>query len=194
MSAVRKPFVSPEEYLRRERCAEFRNEYVNGEILAMAGGSLPHALVNHNIVAALRSRFRGGPCTTLSSDLKVRIPASNAFVYPDIIVLCEPPQLYEDTTDVLTNPQIIIEILSPSTESYDRGEKFDMYRNVESIREYILVAQKLPHCYRFVRLPDGSWNLNAFHGLEQSLAFASISVSVPLSEIYEGVEFNAPAS
>lgn len=189
MSAVPKTFITPEEYLRRERLATFKSEYFNGEMFAMAGASPVHVRINNNIVVSLGNAFGDGPCYTLSADMRVKIPATGLYTYPDTIVLCEEP-VTEDT-DVLLNPKIIFEVLSPTTEHYDRGKKFEHYQSIGSLCEYILVAQDRASVEQYIREDDTYWKMRRYRSVDESLEFASIPARVPLGEIYRAIAFPA---
>jgi Uma2 family endonuclease len=189
VTAVQKPKLTSAEYLVIERKAPFRSEYLNGEMFAMAGASFAHTRIATNLVVALGERFKGGPCYTLSHDMRVKVTRTGLYTYPDVIILCGPPELEDAELDILLNPRVIIEVLSDSTEGYDRGAKFEHYKQVASLQEYVLVSQDEPTCDRYVRGPDETWLNKTFAGLDGVLAFESVSASVPLSEIYAGVTF-----
>jgi len=182
---------TPEEYLEGERAAEFRSEYFGGEIVAMAGNSLEHITIVSNIILELGTRFRGTPCRALATEMRVQIQETGAYVYPDVVVLCRPPQLSGSRFDVLLNPEVIIEVLSPSTEAHDRGLKWAHYRRLGSLQEYILVSQDQALIERYVREETGDWLLKEYIGLESTLAIDSASAAIPLAAIYDRVEFPA---
>ncbi len=189
MSSVLKPLLTPQEYLARERKAEFKSEYYRGETFAMAGASWEHTLIKDNLAIEAGNQLKGGPCRILTSDLRVKVSATGLYTYPDAIVVCDEPKFEDDVFDTLLNPRVVIEVLSDSTEKYDRGAKFAQYREVPSLQEYVMVAQDRPLMERYVRQPDGDWKLTAFSGMEQTFAFASIPVKIPLAEIYRDVKF-----
>lgn len=189
MSALPKQLLTPAEYLDRERKAEFRSEYLRGELFAMAGASFVHTRIANNLVVAFGNSFRDSPCYTLSHDMRVKVEATGLYTYPDVVVLCGPPQLEDARGDTLLNPQVIVEVLSDSTEQYDRGKKFEHYRRIPSLREYVLVAQDRPLVERFVRQPDETWVLTVFVGLTAEFALATAPARVPLADVYRGVEF-----
>jgi Uma2 family endonuclease len=134
--------MSVEEYLEFERASETKHEYYGGEVLAMAGASYDHNTIVGNIFATLHAQLRGKPCRVNFSDIRVPIPDSGLFTYPDLTVVCGPPQFRDERRDSLLNPKVIIEVLSPSTESHDRGKKFQHYRTIASLDEYVLIAQE----------------------------------------------------
>jgi Uma2 family endonuclease len=191
MSAVPEPRYTIEEYLARERVAPYKSEYYRGQIFAMAGGTPRHNTTGGNIFASLRGRLRGTHCRPYNSDQRIRIPTNGLSTYPDISVVCGELQLDPQDREAIVNPRVIFEVLSKSTESYDRGKKFDLYRQLESLREYILVAQDEPHVERFVRQEDGSWLLKVFKGLDAVLELPTLACALPLAEIYEDVTFGA---
>ena len=189
MSAAKKLLISPREYLERERLAEFKSEYLRGEVYAMSGASWEHTLIKDNLAHVLWSRFKGRPCKVLTSDLRVRAEKAGLYAYPDIVIVCEDPQFEDEVFDTLLNPKVVVEVLSDSTERYDRGEKFKSYRTLESLQEYVHVAQNQPLMERFVRQTDDSWLLTTFTGLDAEIAFLSLGVGVTLEEVYSGVTF-----
>ena len=189
MSAVLKPQVTFAEYLAREQIAQFKSEFYRGEIFAMSGGSPQLSLITGNIATCLRSRLRGSPCRPYNSDLRIRVPANGLTTYPDVSVVCGELQLDPEDRHAINNPSVIIEVLSSSTASYDRGKKFDLYRGLESLREYILIAQDEPYVERFVRQSNDAWLLTVLKGTTAILELPSLGCQLPLSEIYEDVAF-----
>lgn len=188
MSAVPENRFTLEEYLSRESVAEYKSEFYQGEIFAMTGGSPTHNSISVNILSRMLISLRGSGCRPFNSDQRVRIPANGLSTYPDIAVVCGELQLDDKDKDAITNPVVIFEVLSKSTERYDRGKKFDLYRELESLQEYVLVSQTEAQVERFVRQDDGDWLLTVLKGPEAVLKFGSIDVSLALSEIYEDVE------
>ncbi|MBV9657728.1 MAG: Uma2 family endonuclease [Verrucomicrobia bacterium] len=193
MTAVKKPLLTPEEYLTIERAAPFKSEFVNGEMYAMAGGSLLHALITNNVSGSLWSRLRGGRCRAYSNDLRVHVPDTGLYTYPDVSVVCGEPQLVSDQKDNLTNPTLLVEVLSPSTEKYDRGGKFLHYQRIASLRDFLLVSQDQARVEHYARQPSqlNQWLLTVVTGLESTLALPSLGIELPLTEIYDGVELPA---
>jgi Uma2 family endonuclease len=189
MATVRQTFYTPEEYLAMEREAAEKSEYYSGQIYAMAGGSPEHNLIGFNIAGLLHAKLRGSPCRGFTSDQRVRIIETGLYTYPDVTVICGELQFDDARRDTLINPTLLIEVLSPSTEAYDRGEKFAHYRRIESLQEYVLIAQDQPRIERFLRQSDGTWNYRAAEGREGNLRLESVGVDLPVSEVYEGVEF-----
>jgi Uma2 family endonuclease len=177
------------EYLARERNAPFKSEYYRGETFAMAGASRQHNGVKENLIGELYNQFKGSPCRTFSSDQRVKVEATGLFTYPDIVIVCGKAEYAAEDPDSLVNPVAIIEVLSPSTENYDRGAKFRQYQQVPSLKEYVLVSQEEPLVERFVRQTDNTWVLTVLTGLTGQLAFATIPARIPLADVFNGVEF-----
>ena len=186
--------LSPDEYLAIERQAPYRSEYYAGEIFAMAGGSPRHSRIKTNVLTQLNLRLQNQPCTPYDSDLRIRVPETNLYTYPDASVICGDLEFDDEQNDTVLNPTLIVEVLSPSTEAYDRGMKFDQYRRLESLREYVLVSQDAPRIERFLRNDDGTWNLAVVNGLEESVNLLSIGVTLPLAEVFLKVDFASKES
>lgn len=188
MTAQPIQYITEEEYLQRERMSTSKHEYYNGRIYAMAGASEDHNLIAMNIAAILRARVRGTTCRAYPSDMRVKVLQTGLNTYPDFTIVCGTPQFVNlEKRDTLTNPTIIIKILSPSTESYDRGEKFQHYRTIDTLQEYILVAQNKHRIERFVRHDSNEWVLSDIAGIEASLPLSVLQAHIPLAEIYEQV-------
>ena len=183
-----KTYYSPEEYLALERAAEFRSEYFDGQIIAMAGESLNHGRIKMDAATALNIRLQGKSCETFTSDTKVRTPGINIFGYPDVLVVCGEPLFHDTFQDVILNPKVIIEVLSPSTETYDRGEKFFSYRQLESLTDYLLIAQDKVRIEHYVR-HGKFWLLAEENDLAQSLHIEAIDCYLPLRDVYARVQF-----
>lgn len=193
MSAVPKRKLTPAEYLAIEKTAAFKSEFFNGEMFAMAGASRPHNTVNSNLLGELHARLKGGACRAFVNDQRVLVDRTGLYTYPDLVIVCGPVETAADDEDTITNPRVVVEVLSPSTQRDDRGAKFRQYQQLASMQEYVLVAQDEPVVERFTRQADGSWALVSFVGLEAVLAFTSVPVQVPLADIYAGVEFTDPS-
>ena len=176
---------TPEEYLAMERGAETRSEYLDGRIVAMTGARYPHVVIVHNLDRELGVRLLETPCAVLPTDMKIKIEPSGRYVYPDLSVACD-PRFEDDTREVLLNPLLIVEVLSDSTESYDRGEKFFHYRRLESLREYVLISQKTCLVERYVRAGD-FWHFTSLDDLDAMLVLDSVDVEIPLRRIYAKV-------
>lgn len=188
MSAIPKKLLSPEEYLHSERLAQHKSEYADGELFAMAGASMFHNQIASNIIRVAGNRLQGRPCRVLGSDMRVS-PTGKYYFYPDISIICGQPKFLDGKQDTLLNPQVIIEVLSPSNEDYDRGGKFVQYRKMASLRDYVLVSQDILFVEHHVRQPNGTWVLSEFTQLTDQLPLGSVEISIPLSEVYEGVHF-----
>jgi Uma2 family endonuclease len=189
MSIPAERLLTEQHYLELERYAESKSEFYQGRIFAMTGASRAHNLITLNIGAELRARLRGRPCEVYVGDMKVKVNPTGLYTYPDVVVVCGEPQFDDPQNDILLNPKIIIETLSPSTEAYDRGDKFAHYRTLNSLSDYILVTQ---HCYRmehFSRQPDGRWLLTEVNDPQETLTLDSIGCALALTEIYERVTF-----
>lgn len=179
------------EYLAFERASDIRHEYLDGHVYAMTGASRAHNLISTYTAASLINQLRGRPCEVYASDMRVRVSATGLYTYPDVTVVCGNPQFADSALDTLLNPVLVIEVLSPSTESYDRGKKFQHYRQLESLREYVLISQDSLRVERFLRQDDGTWLLTDAAGLDASLELASVACTLALAEVYEKVTFEA---
>jgi Uma2 family endonuclease len=192
MSLQPKTYVTPEAYLELERKADYKSEYLNGEIYAMGGASPRHVLIVTNVVAELRNQLKNRPCTVYSTDLRVRVSPNGLYTYPDVVVVCDTPQFSDQHQDTLTNPTLIVEVLSPATKDYDRGEKFEQYRTLDSLKEYVLIAQDKHHVEHFVRQPDATWLLSETHRLGDTVELIAIGCQLQLTEVYEKIDLLEP--
>lgn len=188
MSSQPKLRLTPEEYLTLEREAEYKSEYFAGEVFATAGASARHVLIVTNVVRELGTQLRRRPCTVYASDLRVRVSATGLYTYPDVVVVCGEPQWADDQRDTLLNPTLIVEVLSDSTKDYDRGGKFEHYRTLDSLAEYLLVAQDKVHVEHFVRQPDNRWMLSETNNLSDTITLEAIGCTLDLAEVYDKVE------
>ncbi|HEX8494261.1 MAG TPA: Uma2 family endonuclease [Pyrinomonadaceae bacterium] len=177
-------YLTPEEYLTVERQAEYKSEYVDGVMYQMAGGSEAHNLITGNIVTELNVQLRNTPCKVYPSDMKVREPGSRKFHYPDVSVVFGETQFADKHRDVILNPVLIVEVLSDSTAAYDRGKKFQSYQQIESLQEYVLVAQDEQVLEKFVRQPDNSWRYTKVAAIDESLDLPSVNCRLALKDIY----------
>ena len=191
MSTKQKHRYTPAEYLELERAAEVKSEYLNGEIFLMSGASRRHNVITTNIVRELSAQLRGRPCETYMSDMRVQVSAAGLYTYPDVVIVCNQPVFEDRHFDTLQNPTVIVEVLSPSTEAYDRGRKFEFYRKLPSLREYLVVSQDAPHIDRFVVDDLGRWTLTDASGLDAALDVSSIDCSLRLADVYDRIEFEA---
>ncbi len=185
---AKKLYYSKEEYLEIEAAADYKSEYYQGEIFAMSGGSPKHSSIIFNLIGELKGIVRKKKCIGFESNMKLEIAEADAYVYPDLMVVCGEVRLAENTTDVITNPVLIIEVLSPGTESFDRGKKFEYYRTVESLKEYVLVSQDKPRIEVFFRQDKNVWQRTVFEGLDKTVVFQSLDYEVALEEIYYGID------
>jgi Uma2 family endonuclease len=192
MSSLPRPQFSPQEYLALERRAEYRSEYFDGEIFAMAGASREHNLIAGNAFASLHGQLKGRRCEAYPGDMRVRVSQPGLYTYPDVVVVCGEPEFEDAEVDTLLNPTLIVEVLSPTTEAYDRGEKFAQYRTLASLAEYVLIAQDRYRVERFARQPDGQWLFAAAHRLDQVISLASIDCRLPLAEVYDRLTLPKP--
>lgn len=184
--------MSPEEYLEFERNAEFKNEYIDGEVVAMTGGTRRHNRISINILTELNALFRDGRCEVFGADLRTKVSVTGAYLYPDVVAVCGEAHFEDDHLDTLVNPRLIMEILSKSTESYDRGRKFKHYPRIKTLREYVLVAQSECRVERYSRQDDGKWLYTEITDSDATLELASVGCRLTLSAIYERVTFETP--
>jgi Uma2 family endonuclease len=182
--------LSPEEYLAQERLATYKSEYVEGEVIAMAGASKIHNHISYNLVGLLWAALRNTDFVAFHSDMKVHNVGNDSFHYPDVVIFNEAEaEFFDDERDILLNPLVIIEILSKSTREYDKSEKFEAYKRLESLQEYILVAQDRLHVEVYRRTSSTTWLYSEFFTLATSAPIATLGVTMPLASIYERVKF-----
>jgi Uma2 family endonuclease len=185
MSSLPTYYLSPEEYLALERKAEGKSEYVEGVMYAMAGGSERHNLIAANVIIAIGVQLRNRPCRVYPSDLKVRVPNSKRFFYPDVSVVCGESRFADDERDVILNPVLVVEVLSESTAAYDRGKKFLSYQQIESLQEYLLISQDEEIVEHYVRQGNDTWLYTKAIGLEETFTLPSIECQLMLRDIYD---------
>jgi len=190
MSAIPKTKLTPGEYLELERKAEYKSEYFDGEIFAMSGAKRNHNKITTNLSGLVWQHLKGKDCESYSNDMRVFVPQTGLYTYPDIVVVCGEPKFQDNVFDTLLNPILLIEVLSESTESYDRGKKFQHYRSIESLREYVLVSQDEARIEKYVKQGDGFWVLSEAVGLEAEIEFASIECRIALAEVYDKIDFS----
>ena len=181
--------ISAEEYLKQERAATEKHEYYQGEIFAMSGASKEHNEIFSNFFGDIAHQLKGKGCKPYSSDFRVHIPKNTLYTYPHIIIVCGEPELTDDKMDTLTNPSVIVEILSKSTRNYDKGEKFTLYRDIASLKEYILVDTEKIHVEKHIRHADNSWQLTDYKSPEEYFTIDCVQINLLLKDIYEGVFF-----
>ncbi len=184
-----KTFLTPEQYLEIERKAEYKSEYFGGEMFAMAGAREAHILIVGNVVSQIHSQVRSGPSRVYTSNMRVRVGATGLYTYPDVVVVCGEPRFLDEQRDTLLNPTLVVEVLSPTTEAYDRGRKFEHYRSLESLKEYLLIASERIGAELFTRQPSGQWLLTAATRPEETIELPSVACRVTLADLYEKVEF-----
>ena len=187
MASAPVSFLTTEQYLEIEEHAECKSEYWDGHMYAMAGGTPRHSDASSGALTAIRNRLKGKRCGVFNSDLRLRDPQNKFYTYPDIAIVCAEPQYGPRHT--LTNPLVLVEVLSPSTEAHDRGFKFERYQHITTLNDYVLISQEKPRVEVFSRQPNGSWSYQAFEGLQASAPIPAVDVDLPLSEIYDGVTF-----
>ncbi|MSU62981.1 MAG: Uma2 family endonuclease [Pedosphaera sp.] len=189
--AAREPIrkLTQQEYLEVERRAHFKSEFFDGEMFAMAGGTPHHSLIATNLAREFGNALKGRPCIPYNADLRVKIEATGLFTYPDLSVVCGPLEFAPGTDDTIINPTLIIEVLSDSTEAYDRGKKFEHYRQIRSLKEYVLVSQKEPKMEIFTRQADDRWLLSEASDLEVKFEITSLGIAVSPAEVFANVKF-----
>lgn len=189
MHRLAKKFFSAQDYLELEESAEYKSEYYQGEIFAMAGSSFNHNQIAGNIYSQLRLRQEKHSCRVTIGDLKLWIEEIDFFTYPDLMIICDQPRFYPRRTDIILNPLVIIEVLSRSTEAYDRGKKFQFYRSIPTFQEYILIDQYSVHIDQFYQESKGKWMLRDYNDSKDILKFSKIDFEIPLEKIYALVDF-----
>ena len=183
--------VTGAEYLALERAATGgKSEFFDGEMFAMSGGTRWHSLIGTNVTVEFANKLRRQRCQPFNSELRIKVDETGLYTYPDLSVVCGEPLFVDDTMDTLTNPTLIVEVLSDSTEGYDRGRKFEHYRQIPSLQEYLLVSQYEPHIEQFIRQPNHEWILREAMGMKATLALPSLGITISLAEIFEGVDFS----
>ncbi|WP_295383938.1 Uma2 family endonuclease [uncultured Thiodictyon sp.] len=192
MSLQPKPHVSFDDWLAGERAAlEDRNEYIDGKVRPKTGASAAHNAIVMNVAGQLWTQMKGRPCQVYANDMKVRIRAANAGTYPGLVAFCAEHEFQDDRTDMLLNPSLIVEVLSDSTEAYDRGGKFALYRQVPSLREYLLISQHQAQVDLYTRGADDRWILTDFNALTDSVYLPSVDCTLDLAEVYDKIDLSA---
>ena len=188
MAAQPKIRFTVQEYLALDLASERRFEYIDGDIRLMAGASREHNVINYNLTILLGTQLRGRPCEGYAGDMRVHISATDGYTYPDQVIVCGEPRFHSKTRpDTLLNPTVIIEVLSETTADYDRGVKFENYRRIPSLQEYLLVSQDACHVVHYTRQPDGAWTLTEASALDATVDLPSIQCRLPLAEVYAKV-------
>ena len=188
MSAIPQKQWTAEEYLAFERASDEKHEFIDSYIYLMTGASREHNLIVFNLATALGIQLRGRTCEAYVNNMRVKMRGRD-YAYPDLAIVCDLPEFEDAQVDTLLNPTLLIEVLSPSTEQYDRGQKFESYRTLNSLQEYVLIAQDRPHIEHFARKGEGAWLFSEVNGLDASLKLASISCTLGLADIFEKVAF-----
>ena len=181
--------MTEEEYLLFEEQSEERHEYYQGETFAMAGGSVTHARIMQNTARAIGNALDGKGCEAFGSDLRIRIEAFGLYTYPDMSIVCDDLKYYKDRTDTIVNPVVIIEALSPGTESYDRGEKFAFYREIPALQEYLLILSAKMQVEHYRRQESGQWLLTVYNKPDDLVLIESVAERIPIAELYDRVEW-----
>lgn len=194
MSAIQKRLLSPQEYLAKERPAPFRSEFYRGEMFAMAGGTSRHSRIKVSLGTELDTRLGDGPCVLYDCDLRILVSPTGLYTYPDFSVICGELQYdaQDEKRETVTNPTTLVEVLSDSTEAYDRGGKFEHYKRIATLREYVLVSQNAPQIERWSRQADDSWTPFVVTGLDQSIDLPALGITLPLADVYKKVDFTNP--
>jgi Uma2 family endonuclease len=180
--------LSPADYLAFDRQAETKHEYVDGDVFAMTGASARHNVIVANLIIEIGSQLRGGPCRVFPSDLRLAVSAEGPFYYPDVTALCAEPRFLDDAHDTLLNPEVVIEVLSPSTRGFDRGTKLADYRRLPSVRDVLFVAQDAPRAEHYERRDDGHWLLTDHAGPEAAIELAAVGCRLALGRLYDKVD------
>ncbi|HEX8458447.1 MAG TPA: Uma2 family endonuclease [Pyrinomonadaceae bacterium] len=192
MSYQRKTLLTPQEYLAIERKSEIKHEYVAGEMFAMVGAGKRHNLITANIIRVLGNQLLDRPCNVYPSDMRVKVSRTGKYTYPDVVVACAEEAFDDTENDTLLNPVVIVEVLSESTEAYDRGKKFEQYQNIESLTEYLLVAQDSQRIEQYVRQRNREWRYSEYHELEDVVEINVIGCVLAVKDVYAKVELSSP--
>jgi Uma2 family endonuclease len=188
MQAVAQRFITEEEYQQIEEASSIKHEYFQGRIYAMAGGTPSHNLISSNILGSLVARLRGKSCRAVGSDQRVKVETTGLRIYPDALIICPPERYDEHDPNSLLNPRILIEVLSPTTERYDRTDKFDQYKQITSLTDYILIAQDRVRVEHYQRSEADLWTVRSYNQREQSLTLPNLALEISLDEIYDRLE------
>jgi Uma2 family endonuclease len=188
LSTQPKTFLTPERYLEIERAAERKSEYYDGVMFAMPGANEAHNLLVAHLLRDLGQQLRPLPCRIYPSDMRVHVRATGLYTYPDVVAVCG-DRRFDGQSDTLLNPSLLIEVLSPLTEAYDRSRKFDQYKSIESLREYLLVASDRLHVDLYTRQADGRWLLTSADGIGDSLVLKSVGAQLSMADLYEKIDF-----
>jgi Uma2 family endonuclease len=190
MQAKRKSYLTPEEYLALERQSDTKSEYFDGEVYAMSGATRAHNIITTNVTAAFVTQLKGRRCEVYASDMRVKVPPTGLYTYPDVVIVCGNVQLGDQRQDTLLNPTALVEVLSSSTEDYDRGTKFAHYRTLESLSDYLVIAQAEPLVEHYQRQPDNRWLLTTYATLDAVVTVPSLGCDLSLAEVYDKVDWS----
>ncbi|HLO84352.1 MAG TPA: Uma2 family endonuclease [Nostocaceae cyanobacterium] len=190
MQATEKPYYTPEKYLELEVTADYKSEYIDGQIIPMAGGTVNHNRIAGNLYAALNTAFiEQEEYEAFNSDMRLWINQKRIYTYPDIVVIAGEPEFYNNRTDIITNPQVVIEVLSKSTKGYDREDKFTAYRTISTFQEYLLIEQNRIYIEQFSKTGKKQWNLREYDEEDEKISFVSVPFEISIKSIYKRVKF-----
>jgi len=190
MQLIAKQYYTPEEYLELEATADYKSEYIDGQIIAMAGASINHNRITGNFSAALNFAFKQqDEYKVFNSDMRLWIPQRLIYIYPDVIIIADKPEFFNNRTDTITNPQVIIEVLSKSTKSYDREDKFAAYRTIPTFQEYLLIDQNRIHGEQFSKTGKKRWNLREYDEEDENISLETVYFEISLQDLYNKVKF-----
>lgn len=194
VNQAKSPYYTPEEYLNREQSAEYKSEYYRGEIFQMAGGSVSYNRIIFNLSGLLYQQLSGSSCEAFNSNMRLLVKPNGLYTYPDLMIICGPLELVPSRTDTVTNPLVIIEVLSESTAEYDRTDKFELYKALETLQNYVLVDQHRPYIQCYGRLVEEPrlWTVETYRHLAESLRLPALDISLNLEQIYDRVEWPKP--
>lgn len=192
MSQPAKKFYTLEEYFALEETAEYKSEYFQGEIFAMAGGSANHSSIALNVGGALDDALLEQPCRVFNSDIKIQVKKNGFYTYPDVAIVCGEVKFASKRDDTITNPLIVVEVLSPSTESYDRGKKFELYKGLESFQDYLLIDQNRVYIEYHHKLGPNKWLTQTYEDLDEIIKFEGIELELPVKRVYRKIGFEKP--
>lgn len=187
MSAVPETLINQRDYLAFERGSEFRHEFYRGEVFQISGASREHNIIVFNLANQIGSQLRGKDCEGYANDMRVHTPVTGIYTYPDLVIVCGEPKFLDSEFDTLLNPVVLIEVLSPTTADYDRGKKFWHYQSIESLREYLLIAQDEVKIEHLIKQSDGRWAVSEYASIDAKIELPSIEIALETSEIYEKV-------
>ena len=191
-AAIQQRYYTKEEYLVLEEQEIYKSEYVDGEIFAMAGGSIQHSMICFNVIRRIGDMIAPKDCVGLESNVKVEIQRGRQYFYPDLMVICGKIDFAEKRTDTITNPMLIVEVLSPATEAFDRNKKFTAYRTLPALREYVLVYQDEPQIEAFYKQDEKTWRYTVARGLDESIRLLSLECDLALRDVYQKITWETP--